>query len=902
MKMIHKMRFMSILGLKLTGFRFEQISIYLIFLILITSTISVIVIGEPGSPDNTESSQNSLSPHSTKTRASDPFDETEAMEWLEIDFEILFEQPDWLSISSEFNIHEIYLTEPYGQITADEIRKSFEVESKLLGGEPPVLIALNQRIEELLKKHLNKTFPNDLIIIFDPVRDVNSFYSAPDENKYEPAVIINQHCRVKLNNTAYFTAAELSRYHIQSLSDLIEGSLKMGGKVTMDLLLSASAGYKVSFLFRVQKFQPGSENYQNQLKITHDLNEIITKDDDRVKFTLDNLKSIYGYEKPIKGFTIRAKEPNKQTEQRINIDINLELLTFNDLWINYSRLNINALTLKHSLNKLPSNVSEIYTLSSDGLRLFYDNGFLDISDIELELQEEINQLEEQLTKAFNTSTRVVLDIRLERGSLEALEPLYWLKDHENFKRLGTERPVNVDLFSPIEIKSFKFGNASSETIVGLLNAGAIAKISLYIAPGFNYKYNLTLFDGVKFKDLQPIDGLGIGGYKYSITPNQAKELVIMSTHPAQYTSSKANMEVEIDLYELDIVGFNEYLASIRIKADGVLHRIKIEPNSRFARALPKHLTIDYYNSDTLRLVYTEGLLGLEEIEELMYAIIEENISKLLESDVNMKINFNEELLEFDGDIQNMYDDKPVNFNIRASGKMSITEDRFVRMGGFVTKQLELPVPGVKYWNVTYTLILPEHIKILGQPQVENTSLEHSRPYVGKGPGNRDELKITVYGDPEKYETEDDGLEVLVNLDIDLTIWFFLSKLMIPLVLFITLCIILIVLILYRRHKSNRLERLLSDPEVVVAEEEYGLGLGEVGMKRGRRVQRPKRRRIRQTEFETGYAEDYGARVRELIPRDVLDKSRSTKRPRDKLGHIGRRRKGGGRSRERIRRY
>jgi len=160
----------------------------------------------------------------------------------------------------------------------------------------------------------------------------------------------------------------------------------------------------------------------------------------------------------------------------------------------------------------------------------------------------------------------------------------------------------------------------------------------------------------------------------------------------------------------------------------------------------------------------------------------------------------------------------------------------------------------------------------------------------------------VYGDPEKYETEDDGLEVLVNLDIDLTIWFFLSKLMIPLVLFITLCIILIVLILYRRHKSNRLERLLSDPEVVVAEEEYGLGLGEVGMKRGRRVQRPKRRRIRQTEFETGYAEDYGARVRELIPRDVLDKSRSTKRPRDKLGHIGRRRKGGGRSRERIRRY
>lgn len=901
MKMIHKMRFMSILGLKLTCFRFEHISIYLIFLILITSTISVIVIGEPSSADNIDSSQDTLSPYSTNTRASDPFDQTEAMEWLEIEFEIMFEQPDWLSISSEFNVHEIYLTEPYGQITADEIRKNFEVESKLLGSEPPILIALTQRIEELLEKYLNKTFPNDHIIMFDPVRDVNSFYQSPDENKYEPAVIVNQYCRVKLNNTAYFTAAELSRYHIQSLSDLIEGSLKIGGKVTMDFLLYASAGYKVSYLFKVQKFQPGSEDYQNQLTIKHDLNEIITKDDDRVKFTLDNLNSIYGFEKTIKGFTIRAKEPNKQTDQRINIDLNLNWVTFNDLWINYSRLNIKALTLKHSLDKLPSNISEIYTLSSDGLRLFYDNGLLDISDIELELQEEVNQLEEQLTNAFNTSTRVALETRLERGSLEAPEPLYWLDDHETFKRLGTERPVNVDLFSPIEIKSFKFANASSETIEGLLNAGAIAKIGIYIAPGFNYNYNLTLFDGVQIRDLQPIDTMGTGEYKYSITPEQAKELVIMSTHPAKYSSSKANMEVEIDLYELDIVGFNEYLASIKIKADGVLHRIKIEPNSRFARALPKHLTIDYYNSDTLRLVYTEGLLGLEEIEELMYAIIEENISKLLESDVNMKINFNEELLEFDGDIQKMYDDNPVNFNIRASGKMSITEDKFVRMGGFVTKQLELPVPGVKYWNVTYTLILPEHIKILGRPQVENTSLEHSRPYVGKGPGNRDELKITVYGDPEEFETGDDGLEVIVNLDIDLTLWFFLSKLMIPLVLFITLCIILIVLILYRRHKSNRLEQLISDPEMVVAEEEYGLSLGESGMKR-RRAQRPKRRRIKQTEIETDYAEDYGARVRELIPRDVLDKARSTKRPRGKRGRKGRKRKSGGRTRERMRRY
>jgi hypothetical protein len=349
-----------------------------------------------------------------------------------------------------------------------------------------------------------------------------------------------------------------------------------------------------------------------------------------------------------------------------------------------------------------------------------------------------------------------------------------------------------------------------------------------------------------------------------------------------YHWSKANVTVEIDISEVDILSFTEYLATVRISADGVLHHIEMETDSKFAKSIPKQMNMEYYNSDVLRLMYTAGLVSLEDIEESMYALIEENISKMLEKDLKMRVNFNDEFLEFDGNTKEMDNKEPVNFRISASGKMQITEDRLVRMGGFVKKQLELPLQGVKYWNVTYILILPEHINILGRPTIDNTSIGYAGPEINRDSSGRDELMIIIYGEPTNV-VEFESLEIEVKVDIDITIWFFLSKILIPIALFIILTILTIVLILYRRHKIKKLDELLKDPDVMAEDESYHKAMGDRKLKRPDRGSLVKEGHIREVESEMGSAEDYEARLYDIMPSAAV--KRKGKRGRQKKKYI-----------------
>jgi len=290
------------------------------------------------------------------------------------------------------------------------------------------------------------------------------------------------------------------------------------------------------------------------------------------------------------------------------------------------------------------------------------------------------------------------------------------------------------------------------------------------------------------------------------------------------------------------------------------------------------MTLDYYNSDALRLVYTEGLLDLEEIEDSLYSMIEENISNMLEEDVKMFIDFNEELLEFDGDVANMADSQPVTFGIRSRGKMRITENKLVRMGGLVTKQLELPLIGVKYWNVSYKLVLPKYIHILGRPKVKNSTIDYMGPMLDRNSEDRDELYISINGQTLEDDFND-ALEVNIKMDIDISIWFFLSKIVIPIILFIILCIVIVFLKLHRRYKKKKIDQLMSDPDVVVDEGEDTEGMGGRSFKKPSRVVTEKDRRKMAIDTKVIRKEDYSARLEELRPMRAMGLEKSGKKGR-----------------------
>ena len=828
------------------------------------------------------------------SRATDPYDLTDAREWLTIDLEITFEHPIWLSIDAKFSVREILLGSPYDQITADEIRKLYEIEAKTSSTNPPILAALLQRINEMFMEIVNETFSSELQIFYDPQRDISSFLYPLDENKYDPPVIVDQECRIKLNASAFFSSSELEKYNIQSLSDLLDGSLKMGSKVTMDLRLVARAGYKMIYEFIAPKYTATSDKYYDQLLISHILNEAPSSSKERVRFSLDNTAGVVSTYRLIKNLVLRNREPNQQTKEAISFKFELDMPSFDAVTIGNSTIQINSLSLSDSQHDLPSNITDNLIFSTDGLRLYYNNGIIDLSDIESALSSEFSRLENQFTRVFNDTTRVSFSATWELSTITSMEPLYFLSNTDSLLRMGAERPILGQLHCEQVVSANLFDNVSSDAVIGLLNAGVIAKLDLSISSQYSYTYNLSIPSGLIFRGQKSDFQSPTGGFGYTLTRAESTDLILTSEDPVKYSSSMANISVKIDFHKLEILGLSEYLAYVRINADGQLHYIEIEQNSKFARALPKGMTIGYYNSDALRLAYTAGLLDLEEIQESMYSIIKENISQMLKEQLKMTVTFNPEMLEFDGDIDHMDDLVPISFKIRASGKMKITEERLVRMGGFVTKKLKLPLQGVKYWNVTYKLILPEHVKILGSPKVENNSVDYSGPFIETTSSGRDELRLTIYGDPlEGYDS--DALEVNMEVDIDITLWFFLSQIMIPIILFIILCIVIVALKVYRHYKETRLDKLLREPELMVEEEDTTSGISGRSIKKPSKqmyIKERRRKDINELEFDS--ETDYKEQLREIMPRQVMKDKGISRRSTSKQ-QIWKKRRGKGRS-------
>jgi hypothetical protein len=892
MKKIHVLSFMLLSGQwrerkqRRLGFAFIAIVFVLSFIIASCNPVYATTTENDETKtaaENSEDTADSSDRNTVHSRANSDHDETNASEWLEVKVEILFEQSDWLSIDINYKIHEMMMTEPYGQITADEIRKIYDIEQKTETGEPPIINALYQKINEISEIIVNKTTQSATQIFYDPVREISSFIGTIDEDIYDPPVVINQYIRLKLSELAYFTSSEISEYNIQNLNDLIDGSLKMGAKVTTDFTLYAGAGYYMTYIIRVEKYESWSENYPGQLKISHPNDDNLPKKTDHVKFQFNNLNTLYSSVRPIRGVTLLAEEPNVQLREILRYDLSLDLQDFDALVINQSSFIINSVSIRPSMMRLPSNISGLNFLSTDGIRLFLDNGLIQLSDLESGLASEFSRLEKQLAKVFNTTTNVNFDKYWELSTLFNMDPLYHLTDIGTMRRMGTERAIIGHLSSPDVLQPRLFGNTTANAVKGLLNTGARAILNVYISVPYSYSYNFSIPIGYELIGRTPTntnidDG---NGYTYTIKPKQSPELYLEALKHPKYTSSLANINVTIDIHEVDIQGYNEYLASVKITANGALQYIRNEAGSKFDKALPKGITMDYYNSDALRLVYTEGLLDIIDIEDSLYSMIQENISNLLEENVKMFVAFNEELLEFDGDITRMDGSAPVRFAIRSSGKMRITGDRLVRMGGFVTKRLELPLPGAKYWNISYKLILPEHIHILGQPEVLNGSMEYSGPVVDRNSENRDELYMTLYGEStDAMDFDDESLEVNVKVDIDITLWFFISKIIIPIVLFIILCVLIVVIKIYRRHKLNKISKLKDDPDLVIEEEEPKWSFGGRGLKREQKAPViDKDKYVRELPPDESVPEDYAERLEELMPRHAIRNKRGIRKSR-----------------------
>ena len=187
--------------------------------------------------------------HERSTRSNGIGDETPySNDWVEGVYNIEFQEPAFVNIDASFEVYEIYLGTVYGNVTSADIRT-------WAGGDPgsTVITYLKSHVEKnIFSKFLEITFPNGDYNYQSSVVSTSSL-TAANVDDYYPPIDVTLSGYVIIDEHAYFTDTELNEYNITNVNGLIEGSLKMGAKITQTLRLAAKAGHYNEFEISVPK-------------------------------------------------------------------------------------------------------------------------------------------------------------------------------------------------------------------------------------------------------------------------------------------------------------------------------------------------------------------------------------------------------------------------------------------------------------------------------------------------------------------------------------------------------------------------------------------------------------------------------------------------------------------------
>jgi len=706
-------------------------------------------------------------------------DETPASEWIEGVYNLTFSGPTSLNVALKFFVHEIVTGS--GNYTAQDLRT-------ITGGVAGNLTSeVETRISLVLSDVLGRLFKDASIkSSVETQIDFNTLdpaYTLNSSDPYQPPVMVYQkyNINMELGSGAYFTSAQLQRYSIPDLEDLLDGCLAMGARLSGNLTVSAMAGHSNTIrllvsppasdedpdALAINARYPGSANYPQTFSIS--------------------AKERTTSESGTQYFTMASRWPNSMTKESAALELQVDLEAFDAAYIRESTVSISSLRLPALL--LPESIYITTPISSDGLRLLYIHKIITSEDITDILQDDIVNLELEFERLFNTTEPVDLLFSLDSDHIYNMTPPYYLEDTITDLRMGSDRPVIGSIVSTKRIAPHYFGDISNDATRGFLNAGAVGKMNTAIHTSFDYNMNLTLPPKMLLRGHSTTSDIG-DRRSYTL---QGNVVFIASASPPIYDRGDAEATVNIDLPSLEVNSLTSYTADLLIDINGVLHRIIL--TDALESIVPENITFEYMNADALRLAYREGILDLSDITRDLKFYLEENLTDLVGEPVEADITFHESTLHFDGDVENMDDKEPIEFDIIAEGKFDVGSSD---LGGFIQRSITFSFPGFEGWDLEYLVELPPYIYIVDNPKLYGADSLNASVTKGVSSGGRHYLSVTI----PSIEKDSEETKVETKVVLDISIWFVLTKTWIAVSLIIaTLCAAL-----FFRLKRKKLEK------------------------------------------------------------------------------------------------
>ena len=436
---------------------------------------------------------------------------------------------------------------------------------------------------------------------------------------------------------------------------------------------------------------------------------------------------------------------------------------------------------------IPSFIEGLNYLPADGVRLFIENDLFSWNELKEKTLDDIKQLivENIESSKFNQSLDLLFEWNEDTTSNSSTP--------YNLNNMDKNPPVKA-IFKDNYV-NIKILDINSPAVFGLINSGAVVDIQ-QTSINFGDKLNKTGYD-YNISLLMP-EGIKING-KNPFTWDDPSEFSgeITSIDPPEYFEEKISTIIEVEIENVDLNFLSFFTAKPEISFE-----IKMiqEKNYNITKlpsvfSLPEEISIDFLNSDALRVCIQEDVFKQDEIERLLTRDKNffEKIAKQTIEDINPKANVDrntfEDSLSWNQDINDMGYENPVKTS--AYSYLSKSERLDIDI---VPPDVQIPsqrynFSGATNQTVIYKIIYPKGLNI-------NANDGYDKAIVKETEDGRQYLEI-------RFSPDEADMSVETNCAITPST-IFLIGLFTPCIISIFITILLLaVLVLLRKKRGGR---------------------------------------------------------------------------------------------------
>jgi hypothetical protein len=626
--------------------------------------------------------------------------------------------------------------------------------------------------------------------------------------RYQLQILINEtlsesfeKCKIKaLDDLPYYengkfyadfsinlTTSYLNVNETINLHNFLNGILDMGALLDYSFILKAKLGWNNTYLIDL------GDNFEFQKQANG-----TKKEDAIIEWSLKNGLG----EQPSKFAELTIKDKNP-TATWTKEDIFLEFqLNATDLKTEL-QANVLARTIDiQNYSILPDFINNLNYIPADGIRLFEENNLFSWDDL---YQNTIKPIEQKIktsieTDEFNQTLNLVFNWDQETTNISNNYEIENMNDDPYVNAILKDSDINLEIY-----------DISARGLFGLVGSGATSTVKntdINFGDGLkdvSYPYSISL--------IMP-SGVTLNGDNiFTWNDTIPFEGDLLSVDAPNYSSeeTETNVKIEIKNTDLNLLSFftgnTEIIFGLDLEEERNYNVTKV--SDKFD--LPDEVSLDYINSDGLRIAIDENIFSGDAIDLFLKnekTNFEERLKNTFQ-DLEISGHIDRETFEnsltWDQDIEKMDASSPVKTSSYAYSSYPTTFDLSIVPPGFKIPVQTYYFSGINNQSVNYQMIFPEGVSV----DVEDSY---------------DKAEVKETSDGRKYiEVEflpsEEDLTVEVYCTITPSILFILGVLMPCLIALLIAIIFVVILIILRRKRKKRKAVVIEEESQPVYEEE-----------------------------------------------------------------------------------